>query len=419
MGHAAFPLQNLPLGVFVPPGGGQARGGTAIGGQLLDLAAVAALLTNPLAQQAAVACAAPTLNAVLALGAAPRRALRHALFALLTDARQVAAVTPHLYPAASCVLQLPAAIGDYTDFFTGLHHAMNVGRLFRPDSPLLPNYKHVPIGYHGRASSVRASGEPVRRPLGQSLPRGATEPLFGPSRRLDYELEMGLWVGAASTLGEPVPMAQAEEYLAGLCLLNDWSARDLQAWESQPLGPFLAKSFHTSVSPWIITLEALAPFREPLPARAPGDPAPLPYLTAAPAATASGFAVTMEAFLSTPAMRAAGLPAQRLARSSLRAMYWSAAQLVAHHTSNGCNLRPGDLFGTGTLSGDRADSLGCLLEMTEGGQVPLALPGGETRTFLEDGDEVVFAAHASAPGYISIGFGTCQGRIAPALAFGR
>ena len=308
-------------------------------------------------------------------------------------------------------MHVPALVGDYSDFYVGIHHATNVGKLFRPDEPLLPNYKYVPIGYHGRASSVRPSGEDVVRPSGQCKAPDATAPEYGPSRRLDYELELGLWVGRGNELGQPIPIAEAGEHIAGFCLLNDWSARDIQAWEYQPLGPFLAKNFLTSVSPWIVTADALAPFRKAMPPRPPGDPQPLPYLDDPNRETAS-LAVQIEATLSTEQMRRSGLAPHVLSRGSADcAMYWSASQIIAHHSANGCNLQPGDLIGTGTLSMDSAGGLGSLLEISQGGKQPLALPNGESRSFLEDGDEVTLKAWCEAEGAVRIGFGECVGRV--------
>jgi fumarylacetoacetase len=311
-------------------------------------------------------------------------------------------------------MHLPAAIGDYTDFYVGIHHATNVGALFRPDNPLLPNYKFVPIGYHGRASSIRPSGAPVVRPNGQRKGPDEDAPSFGPSRRLDYELELGIWIGAGNELGRPISIAEANRHIAGYCLLNDWSSRDVQAWEYQPLGPFLAKNFHTTISPWIVTAEALAPFRIAQPPRAEGDPAPLPYLYDEADQRSGAFALELEVRLSSAKMREQGLPPLVLGRGSATAMYWTMAQIVAHHASNGCNLQPGDLIGTGTLSGPDEGSLGSLLELSRGGKQPIALPTGETRTFLEDGDEVTLSATARADRRTTIGFGACSAVISPA-----
>ncbi|MGZ3233896.1 MAG: fumarylacetoacetase [Croceibacterium sp.] len=409
-GHPEFPVQNLPLGVFSPPGGGK-RGGVAIGDFVLDLAAVAGLLERE-ASDAARLASGETLNALFADGNQAGDALRRGVFGLLTDTSSKREVASALIPASDCRLHLPFAVGDYTDFYTGIHHAKNVGKQFRPDNPLLPNYKYVPIGYHGRASSIRPSGGDVRRPQGQRKNPDGDAPLFGPSQRLDYELEMGVWTSGSNELGSDIKIAEAADHIAGLCLLNDWSARDLQAWEYQPLGPFLAKNFHSTVSPWIVTSAALAPFRIPQPPRPEGDPAPLPYLLDADDQAHGAFSIEMEVCLLTAKMRDAGLASERLSRGPMTAMYWTAAQLVAHHTVNGCNLQPGDLLGTGTLSGEARDSFGSLIELFEGGKRPLTLANGETRSFLEDGDEVIMTAHAAREGFRSIGFGECRGRIA-------
>jgi fumarylacetoacetase len=408
-GHPDFPIQNLPLGVF--DRGDGARIGVAIGDQILDLAAAAAIL-DPAWQRA---LSQPRLNDWLAHRSADHRALRRRLSALLSDPAHRAATEPRLVAQSAATMQLPARIGDYTDFYVGIHHATNVGRQFRPDQPLMPNYKYVPIGYHGRASSVRVSGEPVIRPSGQRKPPEATEPTYSPSRRLDYELELGIWIGRGNPLGDPIPIADAADHIVGYTLLNDWSARDLQAWEYQPLGPFLAKNFLTTVSPWIVTADALRPFRAPMPPRPQGDPAPLPYLDD-PADQATGaLAIHLEVTLSTDAMRAAGVPPHVLSKGeAAAAMYWSAAQIVAHHSSNGCNLSPGDLIGTGTLSTKDATGLGSLLEISNGGKSPLTLPSGEQRSFLEDGDELTLTGWCEAPGALRIGFGTCTGRVTPA-----
>lgn len=418
-GHPDFPLQNLPLGIF-SPAGGTPRGGVAIGEQIFDLKlATAAGLFDGAAATAAEAASADSLNAFFALGAGPRRALREQLQTLLAEGSaaqaRLQALGADLLPAqADCQMHLPARVGDYTDFYVGIHHANNVGRLFRPDNPLLPNYKHVPIGYHGRASTVVVSGSDVRRPNGQTLPPGAEAPSFGPSKRLDYELELGIWIGQGNAMGEAIGIGQAQEHVAGYGLLNDWSARDVQAWEYQPLGPFLAKNFATSVSPWVVTAEALAPFRKAQPARPEGDPQPLPYLLDAADQAAGAFDIQLEVLLQTPTMKARGMAPLRLALSNTLNMYWTVAQMVAHHSVGGCKLQPGDLFGSGTLSGPSADAFGSLLESTFGGKQPLRLPSGEERTFLQDGDEVIFRAHCQRDGYPQIGFGECRGVILPA-----
>jgi fumarylacetoacetase len=412
-GHPEFPLQNLPLGIFSSRTNLQPRGGMAIGDQVLDLGMIAPLLSG-IASHAAKAAGAPTLNALLATGRQSARALRHGVFELLTDRARENLVRPALTPQSECQLHLPAAIGDYTDFYTGIHHATNIGKQFRPDAPLLPNYKYVPIGYHGRASSVRLSGASVVRPKSQIKKPDEASPVYAPTQRLDYELEMGVWISGGNNLGSPIAMDAADEHVAGLCLLNDWSARDVQVWEYQPLGPFLAKNFLTSISPWIVTADALAPYRIAQPPRPDGDPVPLPYLMSAADQAGGAYAITMEVYLRTQKMRDAHEPACRLSRGPMSSMYWTVAQLVAHHTCNGCNLQPGDLLGTGTLSGAERSSMGCLLELTEGGRVPLQLPNGEQRTFLQDGDELTMTAHAEAPDRVRIGFGSCVGTVSPA-----
>lgn len=406
-GHPDFPVQNLPLGLFSDGDSGP-RAGIAIGDHVFDLAG--ALETGLLPGLEPLADVAhDRLNDLLALGAEPRRALRRALFALLTDASRQDACAAFLVRAADAQLHLPCEVGDYTDFYAGIHHATKVGALFRPDNPLLPNYRHVPIGYHGRASSVVTSGTPVIRPSGQLA--GPDGPRFAPTARLDLELELGVWIGPGNELGRPVPIADAHAHIAGYCLLNDWSARDIQAWEYQPLGPFLAKNFLTTVSPWIVTPEALAPFRAPAFERAADDPAPLPYLSDAADAAHGGLALDLTVWLQTAAMRDAGLPEAQLSRSDARNLYWTVQQMVAHHTSGGCNLRPGDLLGTGTISGAAPGSEGSLLELTRGGAEPIRLPTGETRSFLLSGDRLRIAATANRSGYASIGFGPCTGEV--------
>jgi len=414
-GHQDFPIQNLPFGIF-SPAGGAARGGVAIGDAILDLAAaLAAGLFEGEARKAAEAASGTTLNAFLALGAEPRRRLRARLSEILAlGSTAQGAAEPCLHAAADCTVHLPAAIGDYTDFYVGIHHAMNVGQQFRPDNPLLPNYKHVPIGYHGRASSIGPSGTPVRRPNGQSKPPDAVGPGFGPTQRLDYELELGVWIGAGNALGEAIPIAEASAHVAGYCLLNDWSARDIQAWEYQPLGPFLAKNFASTVSAWVVTPEALAPFRIAQPPRPQGDPVPLPYLLDQADQREGAFDLELEVLLLTPGLRAKGLPAHRLGLSNARHMYWTVAQMIAHHTCNGCNLRPGDLLGTGTISGPDATGSGSILEATLGGKNPVLLASGEERRFLQDGDEVILQARGRREGFASIGFGECRATIMPA-----
>ena len=418
-GHSDFPLQNLPLGVFSIQGCAP-RSGVAIGEHIFDLeAALAAGLFEGPAKVAVEASLGGALNAYFALGKSARVALRERLLELLSEGStlrgKIEAQGAKLLPlAADCELHLPAKIGDYTDFYVGIEHAKNVGKLFRPDNPLLPNYKYVPIGYHGRASTIRPSGVDVRRPKGQTLPAGQAEPVFGPCARLDYELELGIWIGQGNDMGDAIAIGEASEHIAGFCLLNDWSARDIQAWEYQPLGPFLSKSFITSISPWVVTAEALEPFRRAQPARPQGDPQPLPYLLDANDQAHGALDIELEVLLLTASMREQNLPAQRLGLSNSLNMYWTAAQLVAHHSVNGCQLQPGDLFGSGTLSGPDQSQLGSLLEITEGGKHPVELASGEVRKFLEDGDEIIFRARCKREGFASIGFGECRGKVVAA-----
>ncbi|HVE78896.1 MAG TPA: fumarylacetoacetase, partial [Gemmatimonadaceae bacterium] len=414
-----FPIQNLPLGIFRREEGRPAVG-VAIGDRILDLGtARASGMLAGLPRDVAVACEAETLNALMALPPGRWSAVRAGVSALLRaggdeEARGRAAAARVLMPSADVELLVPAAIGDYTDFYASVHHATNVGRMFRPDNPLLPNYKWVPIGYHGRASSIVASGAPVRRPLGQTHDDTSDRPRFGPTATLDYECELGFFIGGENTLGTPVPIADAPRRLFGVCLVNDWSARDVQRWEYQPLGPFLAKSFATTVSPWVVTMEALAPFRAPAAPRPAGDPLPLPYLDDAADRAAGGIALVLEVALCTAGMRARGSPPAPVSRASFTDMYWTPAQMLAHHASNGCNLRPGDLFASGTVSGTSRESRGCLLELTGRGTEPLKLPGGEERRFLHDGDEVVMRGWCERPGFARIGLGECRGTVAPA-----
>lgn len=412
------PIQNLPLGVFKRVGHNEAgRIGVAIGDQIVDVAACAdaGLLPSGLT----AACRASSLNVLMAMGRDASTSLRRALSALLRadgadvdQRREVGSQT--LVASAGCELLLPVAIGDYTDFYASVHHATNVGSMFRPDNPLLPNYKWVPIGYHGRSSSIVVSGTAVRRPSGQTRDAAEGAPTFGPTRRLDYELEVGAFIGRGNALGATIAIEDAESHVFGLCLLNDWSARDVQAWEYQPLGPFLAKNFATSISPWIVTLDALEPFRVPSTPRPAGDPAPLPYLSSENDRLCGGFDISLEVCLRTERMRAEGTAPWRVSVGSFTDMYWTLAQLVTHHASNGCNLTPGDLLGSGTVSGATKESRGCLLERTWRGSEPLQLPTGETRAFLQDGDEVTLRGYCEAAGRRRIGFGDCVGRVLPA-----
>ncbi|MBV6521546.1 MAG: hypothetical protein MNPFHGCM_01685 [Gemmatimonadaceae bacterium] len=415
-----FPVQNLPLGVFrVAEEAG--RVGVAIGDSILDLsAAIARGLWASAGGDIAHAVRQPSLNALMTLGGDARRAIRHAASDLLrhdteTGRRARAQSAGLVYAAGEVTMLRPVAVGDYTDFYASVHHATNVGRMMRPDNPLLPNYKWIPIGYHGRASSIVVSGTPVRRPRGQTKDEGAAAPTVRPSRRLDYEAEVGFYVGKANVLGEPVGIADAPAHIFGICLLNDWSARDIQAWEYQPLGPFLAKSFATTVSPWVVTMEALEPFRTSVSPRPAGDPEPLPYLADAGDQRTGAVDLTIEVLLQSAKMREVGIAPVRLSCGNARDLYWTPAQLLAHHTSAGCNLGPGDLLGSGTVSGPERESRGCLLELTWRGTEPVELPTGETRRFLEDGDEVIMRGQCAADGAVAIGCGECRGVILPAI----
>jgi fumarylacetoacetase len=412
-----FPLQNLPFAAFRRAGSGESfRGGVAIGDALLDLGALHALAVfDGLAAEALAACAQPTLNAFMALGPQACSALRAALSrALRAEATLAPRLRALLVPQAAVEYRVAAAVGDFTDFYTSIHHATAVGRLLRPDNPLLPNYKWLPIAYHCRASSVRVSGQQFPRPHGQVLPPGAATPELTATRRLDYELELGVFIGRGNALGEAVPLAQAESHVFGLCLLNDWSARDVQAWEYQPLGPFLAKNFATTVSPWVVTLEALAPFRAAW-TRPASEPPPLAYLDDALAREHGAIDIELEVWLDTAAMRARGVPAQRLSHANFRDAWWTVSQMLTHHTVNGCNLTPGDLLGSGTQSAALPDGGGSLLELTAGGKRSLALAGGESRTFLEDGDRVILRGWCEREGYVRIGFGEAVGTVLPRL----
>ncbi|MES2786087.1 MAG: fumarylacetoacetase [Pseudomonadota bacterium] len=412
-----FPIQNLPFAVFRRAGNGEKfRGGVAIGDQILDLALVSATgLLEGSAGEAAQAGSHEKLNALMALGGPYWSALRLALSRLL---RENAAgqdwLSSCLVPQSQAEYDVPAHIGDYTDFYTSVFHATNIGRQFRPDNPLLPNYKWVPIGYHGRSSSIGISGESFHRPVGQTMPPGATTPEVVPSRRLDIELELGIFIGSGNAKGTRIAIAQAEDHVFGICLLNDWSSRDLQAWEYQPLGPFLSKNFATTISPWVVTMEALAPFRTPF-HREDSDPLPLAYLDSAANRAAGALDIQLEVMLQTESMRRAALPGASICRTSYRHAYWTVAQMVTHHTVNGCNLQPGDLFGSGTLSGPGAGEAAALIEITTGGKNPISLPGGESRTWLEDGDSVTLRGWCEKPGAARIGFGECAGTVLPAI----
>ncbi len=417
-----FPIQNLPFGVFTRSGStdASARVGVAIGDSILD---VAAAVTANLLQvsPATVACRSSTLNALMTLDKSEQSALRSSLSALLRSGSDVAVKAAEsletiLVPMALAKLHLPVAIGNYTDFYASIYHATNVGKMFRPDNPLLPNYKYVPIGYHGRASSIVVSGTPVRRPLGQTRAGEASTPEFGPSRMLDYEAEMGLYIGRGNELGNTIAITDAEDHVFGYCLVNDWSARDIQSWEYQPLGPFLAKNFATTVSPWVVTAGAAEAYRSPAFTRPEGDPPPLDYLSSEKNEREGGLDATLEVYLSSTRMREENLQPALLSRAPFSRMYWTLAQMVTHHASNGCNLRPGDLLASGTVSGPSREEMGCLLELTRRGADPVELPTGETRKFLEDGDEVIMRGRMGGGERPRIGFGDCRGVILPARA---
>jgi fumarylacetoacetase len=407
-----FPIQNLPFCVFAR-GTEAPRVGVAIGDQVVDVSAgIAVGVFSDAALDAARACVEPSMNTLMAMGRGPSRALRVQLsdwLAASASPEMRTKLTPMLIPMGDVRFLLPATVGDYTDFYASVHHATNVGRMFRPDQPLLPNYKWVPIGYHGRASSVVVSGTQITRPSGQRKAPTDDVPTVGPSRSLDYELELAAWVGEGNALGETISIDRAEQHLFGVCLLNDWSARDLQSWEYQPLGPFLAKNFASTVSPFVVTYDALEPFRAPLAPRDASDPGPLPYLSGENDRARGGLSLTLEVWLRTARMRENGDSAVRLSRSNSLDLYWSFAQMLTHHASNGCNMRAGDLIGSGTVSGPLPGSQGCLLEITKRAAEPIVLPNGESRGFLENGDEVVLRAFAEREGAVRIGFGACAG----------
>jgi fumarylacetoacetase len=412
-----FPIQNLPFGVFSRKGEIEPRVGVAIGDQIVDVSECEkANVWGDEARAVARLCSDPNLNRV---AQSPREALsrfRARLSELLTgDAESKSTINPlpdrALIPMADAVMYMPARIGDYTDFYASIYHATNVGKLFRPDNPLLPNYKYVPIGYHGRASSIVLSGTDIVRPQGQTLAPAASTPSFGPSQLLDYEAEAGFFVGNGNALGSPVRIDEAESHIFGLCLVNDWSARDIQSWEYQPLGPFLSKNFATTISPWVVTVEALEPFRIPAFFRPPTDPAPLPYLRSEKDKNEGGIDLTIEVYLRSMLMREGHMRPHRVSSASLGDMYWTPAQMLTHHTSNGCNLQPGDLFASGTISGPEPGSQGCMLEITRRGADPIALPTGEERKFLHDGDEVIMRGYLEREGAARIGLGECVGRI--------
>jgi fumarylacetoacetase len=416
-----FPIQNLPLGVFLRPGQDEMPGiGVAIGDQILNLAeAEELLLVDGYLDELAEACSFESLEMLMILDSGEVSELRRRVSRLLradfdSDKRKI--VEACLIPMSEAHMLVPHAIGDYTDFYASVYHATNIGKMFRPDQPLMPNYKWIPIGYHGRASSIVSSGSEIRRPSGQTMTDGADAPSFGPSKVLDYELEVGFFVGQGNEQGQPISIAEAEDHIFGLCLVNDWSARDIQRWEYQPLGPFLAKSFATTISPWIVTTEALAPFRAPAFKREEGDPQPLAYLDSPENRERGGFDIKLEVLITTEQMRQQNLTPHRLSASNTKDLYWTFAQMLTHHSSNGCNLRPGDLLASGTVSGATKDSQGSLIELTERGAQPITLPTGEVRKFLQDADEVILRGYCERDGFRRIGFGECRGRILPALA---
>ena len=421
-GRSDFPLQNLAMGVFRRAGRNEDfRGGVAIGDQILDLSAAArAGLFSGDSAEAATLASGSTLNALMGADPALTSALRLALSRVLRDGSPLEGrARACLMPMKDAEMGLPASIGDFTDFFSSVFHATNTGSIFRPDSALLPNYKHVPIAYHGRASSVRvgsmAAPQAFLRPLGQTKPADAPGPVFGPSRRLDYELEVGIWIGRGNAMGTRIGIEAAESHIFGVNLLNDWSARDIQGWEYQPLGPFLGKNFATTISPWIVTLDALTPYRTAVFARPAGDPQPMAYLDSESNRAAGGLDMQLEVHLLTAQMRATGAPPVRLSASNFKDSYWTMAQFVTHHTLGGCNLQPGDLFGSGTQSGPTDAERGSLIELSVGGKAPVELPDGEKRTFLEDGDTLILKGACERDGFARIGFGAVAGTVLPAV----
>jgi fumarylacetoacetase len=414
-----FPVQNLPLAVFRRRGKSEAfRGGVAIGDQVIDLAAVSESgVMNGLAALVVKTCAQPTLNEFFATGPVAWRALRHSLFALLelgASPAQMAALRNCFVPMVDCEFTVPTQIGDYTDFYTSIHHALNVGKIARPDAPLTPNFQWLPIAYHGRASSIVISGTKFRRPMGQSIPPGASAPVFGPCTRLDYELELGLFIGTGNAMGKTIPLSQADAHMFGVCLLNDWSARDIQFWEMAPLGPFLGKNFCTSISPWIVTMEALAPYRSTF-NRPANQPQPLAYLDSSHNRAAGALDISLQVLIETAQSRTQGVGAMQVSRTNFHHQYWTFAQMVTQHTVGGCNLNSGDLLGSGTISGPAPSEAGAIIELTKGGKEPITLSNGEQRAFLQDGDAVILRGWCEKPGCARIGFGENRGEVLPAL----
>ena len=413
-----FPIQNLPYAVFRRTGSPQPfRGGVAIGDQVLDMAALSARqLLEGLALDAARAAALPALNDFFALGGTAWRALRHAVFALLCDdtpAATVKLVRECLVPQAEVEYTLPARIGDYTDFYTSIDHALNISRLMNPEGDVTPNFRWIPTAYHGRVSTIGISGQRFHRPMGQTMAPGAKAPTYHACARLDYELELGIWIGEGNAAGEAIPLERAEEHIFGICLLNDWSARDIQFWEMAPLGPFLAKNFATTISPWIVTMEALAPYRQAW-TRPANEPQPLAYLESSANRESGAIDIRLEVWLESQKARNEGSGPSRLSRTSFRHQYWSVAQMVAHHTVGGCSLNPGDLFGSGTISGPGPGEAGAIIELARAAQDPVTLANGEQRGFLEDGDAVLLRGWCEKPGHARIGFGESRGMVLPA-----
>ncbi|MGH9838631.1 MAG: fumarylacetoacetase [Blastocatellia bacterium] len=429
-----FPIQNLPFGLFIPPGPYVEEReipdiGVAIGDQIVNLTTVSKrfwkkpfveyIFSDKFDLQASEAGIADSLFALMISDPGALTELRRRLVRLLRadcSGPDREMVEKCLLPMKETRIILPSEPGDYTDFYASIYHATNIGKMFRPDQPLMPNYKWVPIGYHGRSSSIVLSGTPIRRPCGQTMAEGAAAPEFGPSKVLDYELEVGFFIGKGNKRGKPIKITKAENRIFGLCLVNDWSARDIQRWEYQPLGPFLSKSFATTISPWVVTMEALAPFRAPAFKRVADDPAPLEYLDSPFNREQGGFDIHLEVLISTQQMREKSVAPHRLSASNTRDLYWTFAQMLTHHASNGCNLRPGDLMASGTVSGPTKESRGCLMELTERGAQPVTLPGGEVRRFLQDGDEVILRGYCEREGFRRIGFGECRGVVLPAAS---
>lgn len=414
-----FPMQNLPHAVFRRQGSTEAfRGGVAIGDQVIDLSmAAAGGLLSGLALDAARVAALPALNDFFALGPAPWQALRHALFDLLKadapEATQIA-LRGCLVPQAEAMYTVPARIGDYTDFYTSIDHALNISRIMNPQGDVTPNFRWIPTAYHGRVSTIGVSGQQFHRPMGQTMAPGAAAPTFHACARLDYELELGIWIGQGNAAGSAIPLAVAENHIFGICLLNDWSARDIQFWEMAPLGPFLAKNFATTISPWIVTMEALAPYRQPW-TRSADEPQPLAYLDTVDNRDHGALDIQLEVWLESNRARAEGSGPSRLSGTSFRHQYWTPAQMVTHHTVGGCQLHPGDLFGSGTISGPGPGEAGAIIELTRAAQTPVTLANGEQRGFLEDGDAVLLRGWCEKPGAARIGFGESRGTVLPAI----